>query len=187
MITRRALWMTPLILWSAGARATTRWRVDPASSRLQFSFQENGQLKTGQFTRFGGDGIFDATRPGASALTLIIDVGSVDLGDILRNGFVRSAEWFDVEQYPQARFVLTKLLPVEGDFWVAEGLLTLKGVTRPLALPLTLQIRDNQAQAEAELLIERRQFNIGGGPSERVITIGPQIIVTAQLTANREG
>ena len=50
-----------------------------------------------------------------------------------------------------------------GEGYEAVGEMTLKGVTRPLTLPFTLQIDGDTAEAEASFTIDRTRFGVGSG------------------------
>jgi polyisoprenoid-binding protein YceI len=71
--------------------------------------------------------------PTESTLNATLDMGSFTSGDESRDGHVKSADFFDVENFPTATFTSTSVTP-QGDAWAVAGDLTLKGVTSPLTL-----------------------------------------------------
>lgn len=71
----------------------------------------------------------------ASSVEVEIDPASVDTRDETRDGHLRSADFFHVEQFPTITYVSTGLRRDGGD-WVLDGDLTIKGVTRPVSLDL---------------------------------------------------
>ncbi|HEY2662058.1 MAG TPA: YceI family protein [Caulobacteraceae bacterium] len=76
-------------------------------------------------------------------------------------------DWFDVAQYPQARFEGTAIRQKAGDAYEAAGVLTLRGVTRPVTLPFTLDINGAAAQAKGHLDLIRSAFGVGQGAGGR--------------------
>lgn len=113
--------------------ASGRWTIDPGHAEVGFVGRHFGLTKVrGRFTGVTGhadigDDITD------SALTVTIDTASVNSGDDTRDDHLRSADLFDVEQYPQARFTSTGIT-IGGANGTVTGNLTIKDVTRPVTL-----------------------------------------------------
>jgi polyisoprenoid-binding protein YceI len=63
-----------------------------------------------------------------------IDVSSIDTGTAQRDDHLRSADFFDVERFPEIRFLSTRIEKVSGDRYRLTGELTIHGVTRSIAL-----------------------------------------------------
>jgi polyisoprenoid-binding protein YceI len=63
-----------------------------------------------------------------------IDVSSIDTGTAQRDDHLRSADFFDVEHFPEIRFLSTRIERVSGDRYRLTGELTIHGVTRSIAL-----------------------------------------------------
>jgi polyisoprenoid-binding protein YceI len=110
-----------------------RWKIDPGHAEVGFVGRHFGLTKVrGRFTGVTGhadigDDITDST------LTVTIDTASVSSGDDTRDDHLRSADLFDVEQYPQATFTSTGIF-VDGATGTVTGNLTIKDVTRPVTL-----------------------------------------------------
>ncbi|HUF99080.1 MAG TPA: YceI family protein [Ilumatobacter sp.] len=110
-----------------------RWTIDPGHAEVGFVGRHFGLTKVrGRFTGVTGhaevaDNIAD------SALTVVINTATVNSGNDTRDDHLRSADLFDVEQYPQATFVSTGITVDEATGTLA-GNLTIKDVTRPVAL-----------------------------------------------------
>src|SRR2546430_2010035 len=81
----------------------TRWRIDPGRSRLEFRTRTFWGLMRveGRFDRY--DGRLDLEHDPAIELT--IDAASLDTNNKKRDEHLRSADFFDVENHPQVRFV----------------------------------------------------------------------------------
>ena len=73
--------------------------------------------------------------PEESSLDVIVGMASVDTREEARDTHLRSADFFDVENFPTMTYVATAVRP-KGDRWIAEGQLTIHGNTRPVALAI---------------------------------------------------
>ena len=112
----------------------TRWRIDPARSRVEFCTPTFRGLMTvkGRFERY--DGTLDLRREPAIELT--IDAASLSTKNNMRDKHLRSGDFFDVAKYPTATFKGTAI-KFDGDTPVGvDGQFTLKGVTKPLNLKI---------------------------------------------------
>ena len=85
----------------------------------------------GQFKDFTGEAVVDTANPAASKVEVKIQAASVDTGVADRDGHLRSADFFDVETYPEITFVSTDV-ERDGDDWAITGDLTIKDVTKPI-------------------------------------------------------
>ena len=92
----------------------------------------------GAFTGFTGTAHLDTAKPAASSVQLRIDAASIDTTNPDRDAHLRSADFFDVETYPDIAFVSTAVEQLESDVFRVTGDLTIKGVTRPVAVDFTL-------------------------------------------------
>ncbi len=90
----------------------------------------------GKFTEFSGD-IVTGQNPLESSVTATIDLSSIDTGNADRDNHIRSADFFDVDAHKTMTYRSTGVR-VDGEDFVLDGELTLKGVTKPVALRLEL-------------------------------------------------
>jgi polyisoprenoid-binding protein YceI len=113
------------------------WTIDPVHSEVGFSVRHMMVSKVrGKFGKFSGE-IVTAEDVLGSAVTAEIDLSSIDTGNEQRDGHLRSLDFFDVENHPLMTYRSTGVRQ-DGEDYVLDGELTLKGVTRSVPLRLTV-------------------------------------------------
>jgi polyisoprenoid-binding protein YceI len=110
------------------------WEIDPAHTSVAFVARYLMVTKVrGHFSEFSG-AIHVAERPEDSWAELVIGAASIDTGNPDRDRHLRSPDFLDVDRFPELRFKSTKVeLPGENRL-VVTGDLTIRDVTRPVAL-----------------------------------------------------
>ena len=108
--------------------------LDPAHTRIGFSARHAMVTKVrGAFHEFEGIAHVDADNPADSSVRVTIQSASLTTGNDQRDGHLRSADFFDVETYPEIRFVSTDVRR-DGTDWTITGDLTINEVTKPIAV-----------------------------------------------------
>lgn len=88
----------------------------------------------GTFRDFSGTFTYDKANPAADKVNVVINTKSVDTNHEKRNEHISSADLLNVEKFPQASFVSTKVTPKQDNKFDIEGNLTLHGVTKPITI-----------------------------------------------------
>ncbi|MGH3301908.1 MAG: YceI family protein [Streptosporangiaceae bacterium] len=147
-----------------GYEAAT-WTIDPVHSEVGFSVRHMMVSKVrGRFTKFSGE-IVTGADPLQSSVRAEIDLSSIDTGQEQRDNHIRSADFFEVETYPTMTYTSRGIRVKDGEY-VADGELTLKGVTRNVPLRLELNgfgpdpFGGYRAGFTATGEINRRDFNV---------------------------
>jgi polyisoprenoid-binding protein YceI len=145
------------------------YKIDPAHSTIGFQIRHYEiNWVGGRFKDFNGTIRYDEQDPTKSSVEFAAKVESIDTGVAPRDKHLRTADFFEVEKYPEMTFKSTRV-ERKGKGWVLHGDLTLKGVTKPVALPfqLTGAIKDPRGGTrfgvEAQTTIDRRDFGITWG------------------------
>jgi polyisoprenoid-binding protein YceI len=113
------------------------WSIDPVHTEVGFLVRHMMVSKVrGRFRTFSGQ-IVTAENPLESSVTAEVDMASIDTGNEQRDNHIRSADFFEVEAYPTMTFHSTGIRP-DGDDFILEGELTLKGVTKNVPFKLEL-------------------------------------------------
>lgn len=114
----------------------------------------------GRFTEFSGDG--QLTNKGAVYGRLDIGAASLRTGIGRRDQHLRSADFFDVERYPEISVVITALEPTTGNAADLRASFTIKGINEPVPLPVKIaELNDGSVRISGETKVERSQFGLG--------------------------
>lgn len=125
-----------LFAMTAGASAAT-WTIDTDHSAANFSIQHMAISKVrGDFGKVSGKVVFDESGSTPFSIEITIDPASIDTGVAKRDEHLRSADFFDVSQYPTISFVSEKVVPTGEDKYQVEGTLTMHGVSKSVTVDL---------------------------------------------------
>ena len=143
------------------------WKIDEAHSSVEFVVKHMMVSRTkGRFTKFDGAINLDEENLANSSAKVEIDVASIDTHDEKRDAHLRSADFFDVEQYPTITFVSTEVHPRGGDKFQLIGDLTIKDVTEKVVIEVeatgigTSPWGQKVAGFEAKTDIDRKDYGL---------------------------
>jgi polyisoprenoid-binding protein YceI len=121
---------------------TGTWTVDPAHSSVEFSVKHMGIANVrGKFSEF--EGTLEMKEDlAASRVRGSVKVASIGTGEAQRDDHLRSADFFDVEEFPEITFESTRVEAVDEDSSRVFGNLTMHGVTREVRLEVAIQGTD---------------------------------------------
>jgi polyisoprenoid-binding protein YceI len=170
--------------------ANETYRFDPSASTIGFSVHQFLGTTRGKFTKFNGRIDVDREHPENSSVTTQIEVRSIDTRIKKRDDHLRSAEFFNVEKYPQITFKSRSVKqtgPQSGDIL---GDLTIHGVTKPITLHVKLLTPLNQTKQTRWAVtvdpIARRDFNLMFAPAtETVSGISQTVAINIEIEAKR--
>ncbi|WP_020406178.1 YceI family protein [Hahella ganghwensis] len=91
----------------------------------------------GQFNQFDGSFSYDESNPAASKVSVTIDTSSVDTNHAERDKHLRSADFLEVDKYPEATFVSKSVKPMGDGKAQIVGDFTFHGVTKEVVIDAT--------------------------------------------------
>ncbi|MFI8432924.1 YceI family protein [Streptomyces sp. NPDC079020] len=119
------------------AALTGDYTIDPAHSSIGFTVRHAMVTNVrGSFGEHEGSLKLDGSDPANSAASIDVRIASVDTGIADRDGHLVSGDFFDAEKFPLMTFRSTRAEQLGGDKYRVTGDLTIKDVTRPLAIDL---------------------------------------------------
>lgn len=174
-----------IFLCSCATSAQARpWIVDYAHSQLGFTGTQGTTPFNGLFKQFTATIDFDPDHPETGKITAVIDMASATTGDADRDGALPQAAWFDTKDFPQARFVSSRIQKTAPNTYEADGIVTIKGVSHPVAFPFSLAKEEGHTRATGIVQLIRSDFNIGTGQwsNEAYVkfAVGVKIDIAAQ-------
>ncbi len=116
-----------------------------------------------QFKTFTAQIAFDPARPEAGKTQIEIDLDSFDIGFAEYNEDAKGKNWFDVRNFPRAKFVSTSMRALDGGRFEARGPLTIKGKTNEVIALFTYKEDAGIGVFNGAFAIKRLQYNIGEG------------------------
>lgn len=115
--------------------ATTKWALDAAHSEIQFKVKHMMiATVTGAFKSFQAEVTTEGDDFSTAQISFSAETASVDTGNEQRDGHLRSADFFDSEQFPTLAFSEGKLTPKGGNEFTLTGTLSIRGVTHQVSL-----------------------------------------------------
>jgi polyisoprenoid-binding protein YceI len=171
------------LAWLAGAAQAVEYgQFVPAQSRVAFVSKQMGVPVDGQFGKFNLQLNFDPARPEAAKALLEIDLASVDAGSREANEEVVGKNWFNVRQFPTARFESSGLRHLGGNRYEVRGRMTLKGRSREMAAPVTFATSGRNGILEGGFILKRLEWGIGEGPWGDPGTVADEVQIKFRFT-----
>lgn len=152
----------------AAMAAPVTYNVDGSHTFPRFSYSHFGySTQLSSFSKTTGKVVYDAEAKTGS-VDIVIDTASVNTGFADFNQHIQGEDFLDTAKYPQATFKSTQVIFDGAKPAKIEGLLTLKGVTKPVTLTVTgfqaaphPMVKKPALGANAFTVIKRTEFNAG--------------------------
>jgi polyisoprenoid-binding protein YceI len=169
-----------LIALIAGTDARAADFAMQAGSSLTFTASYQGEAFTGRFGRFTPQIRFDPADLAHSVFDVRIVLTSVDTQNGDRDDMLKGGDFFDTRAQPEARYVANKFRPLGGGRFVADGVLTLHGVSKPAPLSFTWTAGAKPVLV-GEAQLKRLDFNVGTGDWADLDLIPNDVKVSTKL------
>lgn len=175
---------------SPAVLANETYKFDPSGSTIGFSVHQFLGTTHGKFTKFNGKIDVDREHPENSSVTAQIDVRTIDTRIKKRDDHLRSAEFFNVEKFPQMTFKSRSVKRTGAQSGDILGDLTMHGVTKPITLHVKLLTPLNETSRTRWAVtvdpINRRDFNLMFAPAtETVSGISQTVAINIEIEAKR--
>lgn len=171
------------------------WVIDKAHSHIGFSVKHM-MVSTvrGQFKEYSGTFNLDAKDFSKSTFAGEINVASIDTGNADRDNHLRTGDFFDAQNHPTIRFESTSIASKGGSSFTVNGNLTLRGVTKPVALDVEFHGTGKNpwgktvAGLEVKGSVDRKDFGMAfNAPLETGgLLVGEKVKLELELEATEE-
>ncbi len=123
---------------SAVSAAPLKFDVDAVHSSVEFKIRHLVAKSSGKFKDFSGSITMDPAKPAEGSVQFTIKAASIDTGNAKRDDHLRSADFFEVEKFPEITFKSSRITAKGGTNYEVAGVLTMHGVSQPITLPVQL-------------------------------------------------
>jgi polyisoprenoid-binding protein YceI len=170
-----------------------RWIIDPDHSVAAFIVRHMMVANVrGQFNRISGEIHFDPDDVAKSSVQIAIDASGIYTGIQKRDDHLRSADFFEIEIYPQILFKSSKAEDLGGNRFKVTGDLSIHGITNSITLEGTFSGTEKSPFGEismgftAETTINREDYRImwnmlleSGG-----FMVGKEVVISLDVEAD---
>ena len=168
--------------------ANETFRFDASRSTIGFRVHQFLGTTDGKFTQFSGTIDLDRQHPEASSVSARIQVSSINTGIKKRDDHLRSAEFFNVANFPEITFKSRSVKQTGTQSGDITGDLTMHGITKPVTLHVkVINPLANEARTRWEVTTEplkRRDFGLMfGSATETVSGISQEVAIRIEIEA----
>jgi polyisoprenoid-binding protein YceI len=157
--------------------------ITPEASTITFNVAASVALQ-GTFDKWDATLTFTSPDVTTGVLDVEIQAASVDTGSGLKNGKLKSGDFFDVDNNPLITFKSTKLVQSGPNTFEVDGDFTIRGVTKPEKLTLTVSGKGTGSGViNGTMAFDRRDYGMNSGIP--FIRIADRVEVTVALTGKR--
>lgn len=160
-----------------------KYVITPQNSKIEFVASKVTGSHNGSFGDFSGEVDFNGTQSRVN-ITIKSDSINTDTPDLTKH--LKTADFFDVANFPEATFVSTAI-KAGGDSGASHtviGNLKMHGITKSVTFPATINVTPDVATVESTFSINRRDFNLNypGAPNN---AIRDNVVLTLHVRASK--
>lgn len=183
-----------LLMGTNGMAAAPQWKIDPPHANIYFGIHHIYSTIKGRFNEFKGTIQFDPDDLKDSRFDFKVNVVSIDTNNGERDKHLKTADFFDADQYPEMTFKSKSISHKAGDQYEVDGVLTVKDVSRSIKVPFTysgsrqhpLNPKWLVAGFEARMNIDRLAYHVGSGKFYELGAVGKDVKVLISMEVTRE-
>jgi len=175
--------LTCCFSFAARAAQAPVFEITPVDSWIKFHVKSSTTI-AGKFDKWDASLTFTSPDEKTGALEVRIQAASVDTGSGLKNGKLKSKDFFDVEQNPLITFKSTKFVQTGHNTFEVDGDFTIRGVPNPEKLTLTVSGKGTgSGEITGVMVFNRKDYGMDKGIP--FIKIADHIDVSFHLKAKR--
>jgi polyisoprenoid-binding protein YceI len=180
---------------SKAAADLIKWQMDPMHSAAHFSVRHMMISNVHGEFKLEGSVLIDPKEFNNSKVEATIDASTIDTREAARDKHLRSADFFDVEKFPELTFVSTRIVGSAEDGFALTGNLTIRGITRAVTFdvePLSPETKDPYGNvrigASARTRIDRKDFGLHWNAALETggVVVGNQVNITLEIELIKE-
>ena len=157
--------------------------ITPEGSTVQFSVKASVAI-VGKFDKWDATLVFPSTDVTTGILDIKIQADSVDTGSGMKDGKLKSKDFFDVQQDPLITFHSSKIVQTGPTTFDVQGQFTIRGVSKPETLNLTVSGKGTgTGDIKGIMAFDRKEFGMNSGIP--FIKIADRVEVSVDLKGAR--
>jgi polyisoprenoid-binding protein YceI len=180
-------------LAASPALAAETYEFDKSHTTVAFQVRHIFTMLGGKFQDFSGTIRIDRAKPEASSVEFTIKADSIFTNDAKRDAHLKSPDFFDAPTHPTITFRSTSMKPNGKDSWLVTGDLTMRGMTKPVTLPVTFlgEGKDpwgnEKVGFETSTTLNRKDYGINWNKAldQGGVLVGDEVKVQVSVEANK--
>jgi len=155
----------------------TQWVIDTTTSQVKFTIKNMGMTVSGSFGGFSGSLFFDPANLNGSKMETAVRVNSIRTGIKKRDKDLMDEKFFDESHHTLITYRSDSVIRTANGYAVA-GTLTIKGVSAHRVITFVFAEKDNTAQFNGSLVLNRLDYGIGkdGALMGNEVTIAIEVV-----------
>jgi polyisoprenoid-binding protein YceI len=174
---------------TAALAAPETYTIEASHTLPRFSYSHFGySTQLSRFDKTSGKIVLDRQAKTGS-VEVTVDTTSVNTGSQLFNEHIQGEDFLDTAKYPTASFISNKLKFEAENLVAVDGILTLKGISKPVSLTVTSfqcmphpMLKKEACGANATTVVKRTDFNMG----KYAPNVGDEVTITIPVEAAKE-
>jgi polyisoprenoid-binding protein YceI len=176
------------ILFQTGTQAQSSqgapvFQVTPVMSTITFHVKASVPIE-GTFDKWNATLAFTSADVSTGSMDIKIQADSINTGSKSKDDRMKGKDCFDVKEDPYITFHSTKIVQTGSYTFEVPGTFTLRGISKPESLTLTVDKADDRSgKIDGTLVMDRRDFGLSGNIP--FVRIANSVDVTVELKATR--
>jgi polyisoprenoid-binding protein YceI len=159
------------------------FEITPVESSVKFDVEASVAIK-GVFDKWDATLTFTSPDVSTGVLDIKLQAASVDTGNGMKNGKLKSKDFFDVDHSPLITFHSTKIVQTGPNTFEVDGDFTIRGVTKPEKLTLTVSgVGTGSGEIKGIMAFDRKDYGMNKGIP--FVTIANRVEVNVSLKGKR--
>lgn len=175
------------------AQIAPKWELDKDHTSVNFEVKHFFNTVNGNFTDFDGNFFFDPDNLEDSKFDFTVAVSSIETNNEKRNNHLKSADFFNVEKFPEIYFVSTGFNKISDTQYEIKGKLRIKDVIKNVTIPFEITGKMEHPMKEGATLmglafnttINRNDYNVGAGDWTSNKIVGENVKVSINTELNK--
>ena len=183
----------PVLASAAGTSAaatqadfTPNWTVDYNASSISFSGVHDGNPYTGSFGNWDAAIDFDPDAPETSRAQVTVNMGSANASQKLYTDSLKSAEWFNIAEFPTADVEITNISGVGTNGYTSTATLTLKDISVETEFQFVVRIDGDTANMTGRAVFQRTPLDLGQASDPTADWVSEDVTVDVEVVATRK-